>query len=352
MFAGSREREGSHQLWKPSPRGRRADRQRARVLCVDDNTALLKSLQQVFQQAGWHAETVTQGSTALQIVRSSSFGLVVVDLKLPDMSGVQLVRELRVVGHSRPVILYTAFPDHRSAIEATELGVQYLDKAEVSVVELVRHARNALIRASIDPVVPRLSLDPAIDQCLFLLRTATAVAGDWRRLCSAPIVAAVCEIGLPLAPFSAGADALKKLFDPGSTPTLVADFFRVAHPSWIRRETLSSTIDFDRIAEAIGRQGGRWRTLSLETVGKLVPINPSAFAASSHQTGWSWRRFCLLSVVRSAAPIIALTDEQIGQIAFQLNYDHPTVFDRDFRAVLGLSPSSFRRIAQTQPNSI
>jgi AraC-like DNA-binding protein len=63
-------------------------------------------------------------------------------------------------------------------------------------------------------------------------------------------------------------------------------------------------------------------------------------------SGLSFRDWRILLRVRSAVPRVAVSNEQIAQIAYQCGYEHPSQFDRDFSKSFGVSPRIFRRVVQ------
>ncbi|RYE91537.1 MAG: response regulator, partial [Myxococcales bacterium] len=98
----------------------------ARVLIVDDNTALADNLRDILEGAVELDVSVTMasdGQTALDRVREGGFDVALVDVRLPDGSGVDLVRSLRAVSPFGEVILVTGFATVDSALAALQTGV-------------------------------------------------------------------------------------------------------------------------------------------------------------------------------------------------------------------------------------
>jgi DNA-binding NtrC family response regulator len=99
------------------------------VLVVEDDTNQRGIVRTILVKGGFYVEDVGTGRKALELLKSGSFDLVLTDLRLPDMEGTEVLREVK--SQSRPchVIIMTAYGSIPSAIEATKLGAfHYLQK--------------------------------------------------------------------------------------------------------------------------------------------------------------------------------------------------------------------------------
>ncbi|HRX85724.1 MAG TPA: sigma-54 dependent transcriptional regulator [Phycisphaerae bacterium] len=137
----------------------------ARIGVVDDKAMLRDSLAETLRREDHVVETFEDPAAALPEVLTGRFDLVLTDLKMPNMSGVELLREIRAGGCDIPVIVMTAFGSVDTAVEAIKLGAfDYMQKpfdANVIVVQVeraLRHGRlakeNEALRASIADIRP------------------------------------------------------------------------------------------------------------------------------------------------------------------------------------------------------
>ena len=102
---------------------------KGRVLIVDDEAALLKICARAVSAGGYHVTTCTDGAHAVQALSEWSFDVVVSDLEMPKLGGLDLLREIRKIDHDLPVVLMTGRPTLDSAVSAVELGaLRYLLK--------------------------------------------------------------------------------------------------------------------------------------------------------------------------------------------------------------------------------
>jgi len=92
------------------------------ILIVDDDTQLRRSFDKLLTDEGHSVNTAPSGEVALDMVRESVPDLVVMDVRLPGMNGLETFRAMRESEPKLPVIVMTAFGTTDVAIEATKLG--------------------------------------------------------------------------------------------------------------------------------------------------------------------------------------------------------------------------------------
>jgi EAL domain-containing protein (putative c-di-GMP-specific phosphodiesterase class I) len=102
---------------------------RGRILVVDDERDLLDVLATMLAEAGWQVDTAGNGREALTLVDANRFEVILSDIDMPGMSGVELLREIRGRDLDVPVLLITGHPRVDTAVEALEHGaLRYLRK--------------------------------------------------------------------------------------------------------------------------------------------------------------------------------------------------------------------------------
>ncbi len=94
----------------------------ARILIVDDEPRMAHAIATALERNGYDCRTCANGVEALEVFRQTGADLVVTDRKMPEMSGDDLLRELRLIDEELPVILVTAHADVHSAVEAMRNG--------------------------------------------------------------------------------------------------------------------------------------------------------------------------------------------------------------------------------------
>jgi nitrogen regulation protein NR(I) len=94
----------------------------ANILLVDDDAGITDTLARVLADEGYKVAVEKRGDDGLARARAEIFNAVVTDLKLPGLSGLELVRQLHAARPRLPIILITAFGTTQTAIEATKFG--------------------------------------------------------------------------------------------------------------------------------------------------------------------------------------------------------------------------------------
>jgi DNA-binding NtrC family response regulator len=100
-----------------------------RILLVDDEINICKSCQRVFDKEGYVTEFALSGKEALEKAFRENFDLIITDLKMPDISGIEVIKEIKQKQPDVPVIMITGYPSVSTAVEAIKLGADdYIPK--------------------------------------------------------------------------------------------------------------------------------------------------------------------------------------------------------------------------------
>ncbi|PRO64314.1 response regulator transcription factor [Alkalicoccus urumqiensis] len=100
-----------------------------KLLVVDDEESIMQLLQYNLEQAGFEVTTAMDGRTALDTASQESFDLIVLDLMLPEMDGLEVCKELRRNKVTTPILMLTAKDDEFDKVLGLELGADdYLTK--------------------------------------------------------------------------------------------------------------------------------------------------------------------------------------------------------------------------------
>lgn len=115
-----------------------------KILVVDDEQSMTQFLSIVLRKEGYQVTAVNSGKEALEKVKADNFDVVITDIKMPGMDGIQLLHGVKKHDPTLPVVIMTAYASQQSAIDAVNMGAfQYLIKnAKNDEIKLV--VRNAL----------------------------------------------------------------------------------------------------------------------------------------------------------------------------------------------------------------
>ncbi len=99
------------------------------VLIVDDEEDIVNLMSETLDHWGYHPVTAMDGEEALEKFHDTPIDLIITDLKLPKMDGVELLNKVKDEDESTEVILFTGYPEVNSAIDAMKNGAyDYLVK--------------------------------------------------------------------------------------------------------------------------------------------------------------------------------------------------------------------------------
>lgn len=125
------------------------------ILIVDDDDQLRQSFAKLLKEEGYGVNMAPSGEAGLEAVRDKAFDLVVLDVQMSGMSGLEAFARIREIDATLPVIVMTAYGTTETAIEATKLGAfDYILKPFdiAGVLDIITHALEAghLMRARVE----------------------------------------------------------------------------------------------------------------------------------------------------------------------------------------------------------
>ena len=119
----------------------------SRILVVDDEVAIRKVVRDALEKVGHEVETAVDGEEAAALFEGAHFDLVVTDLNMPRMDGLELVRHIR--GKSRvPVLVLTVRQEEREKVHLLDAGADDYVTKPFGVAELVARSKALLRRTS------------------------------------------------------------------------------------------------------------------------------------------------------------------------------------------------------------
>ncbi|MBA3007972.1 MAG: response regulator [Proteobacteria bacterium] len=110
---------------------------KAKVLLVDDEEAFLTTLAERLEMRGMQVTTVTKGEDAVVTVDNQAFDLVVLDLSMPGIDGLETLKRIKAKQPDAEIIMLTGEGSIRTGIEAMKLGAEDFLQKPVNFTELV-----------------------------------------------------------------------------------------------------------------------------------------------------------------------------------------------------------------------
>jgi heterodisulfide reductase subunit A len=99
------------------------------VLIVDDEAIVRESIRDWLKDAGYEVSVAETGEEALKLIQKQNFGVMILDLRLPGMTGIDVLKKVKVIKPDIKSIVITAYPTMLTQEEASKLGaIDYLVK--------------------------------------------------------------------------------------------------------------------------------------------------------------------------------------------------------------------------------
>ena len=117
---------------------------RKRILIVDDDENLVNLFQMILNEEGYLVETATTGLQALEKAKKTEFHLVILDIKLQDIMGDEVARELKNKDDKIGIVLITGYPSFKDCIDALDIGIEEILLKPIGTAELLRVVQEAI----------------------------------------------------------------------------------------------------------------------------------------------------------------------------------------------------------------
>lgn len=96
--------------------------EKANILVVDDDPSIRKVLTAILEEKGYSVEAVETGKEAIRKTKTEFYNLALIDIRLPDMEGVQLLTKMKETKPKMAKIMITGYPSLQNAVEALNKG--------------------------------------------------------------------------------------------------------------------------------------------------------------------------------------------------------------------------------------
>jgi DNA-binding NtrC family response regulator len=116
---------------------------RKRVLVIDDERIVLDSITKILKEENFEVDVTLSGRQGLEWAIAKDYDIVLTDLRMPDIGGMRVLRDVKRAKPAMPVVMITGFSNVKSAVEAMKLGAaEYLEKpfAPDALVKVIQKA--------------------------------------------------------------------------------------------------------------------------------------------------------------------------------------------------------------------
>ncbi len=135
-----------------------------KVLIIEDELKISRFIQLELEHEGYSSEAAADGRTGYQMAQNGNYDIIILDLMLPNLSGIEICRRLRADGNNVPIIMLTAKDDVSDKVTGLDIGADDYMTKPFAIEELLARMRVALKnsdRVNTSPVLKagRITLD-------------------------------------------------------------------------------------------------------------------------------------------------------------------------------------------------
>jgi DNA-binding NtrC family response regulator len=122
-----------------------------RILVIDDEQFSRDYFQKILGKSDFTVKTSSNGSEGLNSIKESSFDLVILDIRLPDGNGIEILRQIKEMNSLTPVIMITAYGTVENAVRAMKLGAfDFLMKPFEETEKVLITIKNAIYQGKLE----------------------------------------------------------------------------------------------------------------------------------------------------------------------------------------------------------
>ena len=115
-----------------------------RILLVDDDETILVPFQLILRDEGYRVDTASNGREALEKAGEKEYQMVISDIKLPDVQGIEVAKKIRELNRNTRLIIITGFPDLADSLETIDLGIDEILIKPIKPDELLRAVKESI----------------------------------------------------------------------------------------------------------------------------------------------------------------------------------------------------------------
>ena len=118
------------------------------IIIIDDDVDICALLKRFFERKGYAVSTAFKAQEGLELIRANSYDVLLTDFRLPDMDGLEVIKNVRKIKSDLPIIVITGYSDVAQAIKAIRLGAYEYVTKPIYPEEILLHAQKAITSKS------------------------------------------------------------------------------------------------------------------------------------------------------------------------------------------------------------
>src|SRR3972149_7483899 len=121
----------------------------ANILVIDDEKSIRNTLQEVLEYEGHKVDQATNGAEGLELFTNGDYDIVLCDIKMPGMDGIEVLEKLHDLNHDVPVIMISGHGNIDTAVEAIKKGAYDFIEKPLDLNRLLVTIRNAMDKSTL-----------------------------------------------------------------------------------------------------------------------------------------------------------------------------------------------------------
>jgi len=146
---------------------------REKILIIDDEASIRSSLQGILEDEGFQTTAVETGEEGLEVIRHQNVDLVLLDIWLPRMNGVDVLKKIKAMEESPQVVMISGHGTIETAVRATKLGAHDFLEKPLSLEKVILTVRNALRQKKLEE--ENIQLREKLKTKLYLVGNSPAI---------------------------------------------------------------------------------------------------------------------------------------------------------------------------------
>ena len=115
-----------------------------KILVIDDEAGIRSSLKGILEDEGYSIKTVVTGEDALKLLKRQNFDLILLDIWLPQMNGIDILKEIKKMEENSLVVMISGHGTVETAVQAIKFGAHDFLEKPLSLEKVVLTVKNAL----------------------------------------------------------------------------------------------------------------------------------------------------------------------------------------------------------------
>lgn len=115
-----------------------------KILIIDDERGIRSSLKGILEDEGYSIKTANTGEDCLKLIRWQNFDLILLDIWLPEMDGIEVLKKIKKMDENPQVVMISGHGTVETAVKATKLGAYDFLEKPLSLENVVLTVKNAL----------------------------------------------------------------------------------------------------------------------------------------------------------------------------------------------------------------